>query len=228
MDGIIILEVPVSFHPPRAWYAWSWGEAAERVAGRDGQTPDITPFTADQLEASYGNDVPPEALGICRQHGSVVQVIRRPDKVEWCAPADAPSWAEVVQDWIKRDNYLVRFFESGEEVEAFLEEDHSFKHRGFAAARAVEETAKDREWLLEGDLLIATFAELTHRALWDFVQEERANHDTPPVLRVSYRRTDRSADVMVIGSPSAIMYLIGRIAANGFDNLISVTQGTDC
>lgn len=227
MSGIIILEVPVSFRPPRAWYAWSWGEAAERVAGRDGQTPDITPFTADQLEASYGSDVSPEAWEICRQHGSVVQVIRQPNEVEWCAPADAPSWAEVVQDWIKRDNYSTHFFESSDAVLAFLGEDHSCKHHGFAAARAVEETAKDREWLLERDLLIATFTELTHRALWDFVQEERANHDTPPVLRVSYRRTDRSADIMVIGSPSAIMYFIGRVAANGYDNLISVTQGTD-
>lgn len=31
MDGIIILEVPVSFHHPRAWYDWSWEEAAGRV-----------------------------------------------------------------------------------------------------------------------------------------------------------------------------------------------------
>lgn len=99
MNGILIID------GGDAWHADSWEEVAEALATSDGQTPGLKYLTLEEVDemCEDGIALPDSALEIARAQGTVCEVQRGHDDLEYVAPQLAPTLADVVTDWLRRD-----------------------------------------------------------------------------------------------------------------------------
>ena len=136
-NPIIIVEIPHQ-REAFAWTAYGWSDAADRSSQQDGQSAHCREYTLDEALETFDEDSEP--VDIAKEHGSVVQVIRRPNEDEYFAPGTEPDFVSVIKDWIKHDLNSAFFLNSADEFTAFLRDYTGHQENGAKAAAEKEAT----------------------------------------------------------------------------------------
>lgn len=143
---IIIVEVPHQ-HAASAWTAYDWDDAADRCE-KDGFSPsiithdlaDVMEWFADAAEAENS-----EAGKIAKQHGKVIEVMWRPNEIEYFAPGSEPTLEQVVRHWISDDLSSAYFLTSADDVHRFLAD--KIGHQWPKAHASVRNEAEQLGWI---------------------------------------------------------------------------------